>query len=410
MIQFGNWPNTSFMKFFHDSLVILCVLCVALACSSDDQILDAQSDVTFSNDTLAIQDTATEDLTIQDTKPVVPDAVATDNQLPPIEDTTAADTVSVEDTTTPPPDGPSFNEGWIGGPCDSDADCDYDGGYCLTEAEGFPDGLCSLDCDLYCPDEDGMVVTFCIGPAEVDLFGDMGLCTSRCDFSKSNTGCRPGYNCELTERHNDPGTQHFACLPDDGTGTTPVLSDCHEELSNRGVGFSLGINPMDSPSGHPDLVCNIVDPVWVEPTIHGVTFRYASPSGAANPIFASCPLALAMEETAALVAPQGVTDIIHLGVYNCRVISGTNTLSEHGLANAIDIKSVVLSDGSVYDLLSDWEKGVAFPVTDAGSFLKWLAHTMFEMNIYNIILTPEYNAAHADHFHCDLTEGAYFME
>jgi hypothetical protein len=270
--------------------------------------------------------------------------------------------------------------------------------------------MCSLNCDLYCPDAEGMVVTFCIDPSEVSLFGDTGLCTARCDFSESSTGCRPDYMCALLPRFNDADTAHYACIPDDGSQTTPPLTTCQQELSSRGVGFSLGVNPMDHPDGHPNLTCNIVDPVWVNPTIHGITYRYSSPIGDANPIFAACALALAMEETAYLLSSQGVTDIIHLGVYNCRVVSGTDSLSQHGLATAIDIKSVVLATGEEYDILDDWETGAAFPVTDAGSFLKWMAETMFELDIYNIILTPEYNAAHANHFHCDLTPGANFIE
>jgi hypothetical protein len=31
------------------------------------------------------------------------------------------------------------------------------------------------------------------------------------------------------------------------------------------------------------------------------------------------------------------------------------------------------------------------------------------MRIFNIILTPNYNAAHRDHFHVDLTPNAHFL-
>ena len=171
----------------------------------------------------------------------------------------------------------------------------------------------------------------------------------------------------------------------------------------------MAANPRDTVEGQPELVCHVVDPIKVDAVMHDVTYRAVSIEGAPSRIFASCPLALAMEETARLVSSHGVTDIIHLGVYNCRVISGTSKLSEHGLANAIDISGIYLGPEAHYDVYEDWEDGVTMPVTDSGAFLKWFVEQLHMEWIFNIILTPEYNAAHDDHFHCDLTEGSHSL-
>ena len=301
-----------------------------------------------------------------------------------------------------------INKGWIGGPCTADSECSFEGGYCLLEDEGFPNGMCSQNCDLYCPDQDGMVTTFCIPPEEVELFGETGLCTVRCDFGVSDTGCREGYKCVPTPRFGDPGTVINSCIP--GESTPAALTPCYQELIDRGVSFTPAESPDASPDGFPELICHIEDPVWVSPVLHGVTFRYATDDAEAKPIFAGCELALAMEETAAILAEQGVTDLIHLGVYNCRVISGTSSLSEHGRANAIDIKGVKQANGEVVTLQDHWEMNTDFPVTDEGALLKWLAETMYDEWIYNIILTPDYNAAHWNHFHCDLTPGSHYIK
>ena len=194
-----------------------------------------------------------------------------------------------------------------------------------------------------------------------------------------------------------------------GQGESIPLSDCMLELSERGIGFQIGQNPMDSPDGHPDLVCDVKDPVWVDGTMAGVNYRYASAEGAVKRIFAACELALAMHDTATLVAAEGVSDIIHLGVYNCRVISGTSKLSEHAHANAIDISGFRLDDGTIWTVFDDWEDGVADPITSAGDWLLWFANELHVQWIFNIILTPEYNAAHDDHFHADLTPGAHSL-
>jgi hypothetical protein len=194
-----------------------------------------------------------------------------------------------------------------------------------------------------------------------------------------------------------------------GEGEEVALSDCMLELAERGVGFQVGQNPMDSPDGHPDLVCDVTDPVWVDGTMAGVNFRYASETAEVKRIFAACELAIAMHDTATLVAAAGVTDIIHVGVYNCRVISGTSTLSEHAHANAIDISGFRRDDGAVWTVFDDWEDGVEEPITDAGDWLLWFVNELYVQWIFNIILTPEYNAAHDDHFHCDLTPGTHSL-
>ncbi len=126
-------------------------------------------------------------------------------------------------------------------------------------------------------------------------------------------------------------------------------------------------------------------------------------------MFVSCELGLALSKMAKLLAENNVTDVIHSGTYNCRVISGTSKLSQHGLANALDVAALVTAAGDYFEVLSDWEF-TDFPVTEAGSFLKWFAEQMYIEWIFNIILTPNYNAAHADHFHLDLTPGSHSLQ
>ena len=115
--------------------------------------------------------------------------------------------------------------------------------------------------------------------------------------------------------------------------------------------------------------------------------------------------------TSRTTADAGVTALVHYGVYACRVISGTSTLSEHAYGNALDIAGVqVGEDGPYYSVLGDWEIDQPNPMTPGGALLQSFAQTIYDEYIYNIILTPNYNAAHADHLHCDLTPGAHFLD
>ena len=302
-----------------------------------------------------------------------------------------------------------FNQGFIGGACAVDGQCSYTGGFCATSQEGFPNGMCSSPCTKFCPDQTGMATTFCVTSAEVGVSNPPGMCTVRCDFGKSPTGCRPGYSCVKMKRYNDPGTTMMACVPGD-SGAGSKLSTCQEKLLARGVGFSTLPNPKATPKGGSSALCQITDFLSVDPTIAGVAFRASSTKGSKLKLKVKCEFAHALVDMAEEFKAQGVKEVIHWGTYNCRYIGGTKTLSEHGFANAIDIAGFKMNDGSYHSVLKGWEKGVSSPKTPGGKVLKWFADTMYKKHIFNIILTPEYNAAHADHFHVDLTPGSWFKQ
>lgn len=91
-----------------------------------------------------------------------------------------------------------------------------------------------------------------------------------------------------------------------------------------------------------------------------------------------------------------VKRIEHLGSYSCRRIYGraADSWSEHATADAIDISGFVLSDGTRISVLNDWndpgEKGAFLrAVRDGGC------------RVFSTVLSPDYNAAHADHLHMD---------
>lgn len=300
-------------------------------------------------------------------------------------------------------DSPS---GFVGSPCESDVDCDYDGGLCLLD--GFPFGSCSQACEQYCPDRDGHPVTFCADisefPEPLVLDADGG-CVTRCDLGIfPEGGCRAGYGCVVVERANEPDRLQHVCLPDRSSD----LSECHLELAARGVAFEPTVWIDEHPSTHPEMTCSILDPVWVRGPILGVELLDWE-GWIDDEILASCEMALSLTDTIADVRELGVDGLRHMGTYNCRVISGTETLSQHGLADAIDISGFEFEDGSIYTLVDDWEHDTEEPGTKGGAFLYGAAHRWHEAGIWNVILTPNYNTAHDDHFHVDLTPASDFL-
>ncbi|HWD57999.1 MAG TPA: extensin family protein [Stellaceae bacterium] len=91
-----------------------------------------------------------------------------------------------------------------------------------------------------------------------------------------------------------------------------------------------------------------------------------------------------------------VVRIEHLGAYSCRANSGRpGRLSEHAYGLAIDISGFRLSDGSRVSVEHDWRA----PGPKA-AFLHHLAHAA--CGYFSVVLTPDSNADHFNHFHLDL--------
>ncbi len=100
---------------------------------------------------------------------------------------------------------PAFNEGFIGGPCTVDNDCDYEGGYCATSGTGGP-SFCSLPCTAerpFCPDRTGNAETFCI-----DLGDGSAGCAAQCDTAESV--CLADQRCETRTRFSR-SDERFVC-------------------------------------------------------------------------------------------------------------------------------------------------------------------------------------------------------
>ncbi len=292
---------------------------------------------------------------------------------------------------------------FIGAPCTDDSDCGYEAGQCIREDQGFPCGTCSTPCEQLCPDLDGAPETFCIDGADVEI-DSAGYCISKCDPSLlDGNGCRDGYACRVLSRFEDPGASAGVCIPIDLVDGEAETA-CQQTLLELGAVFTPAPAGPESPAGFPGLVCEIEDPVLLYGPINGVGLRYVE-SQTDGPVLVGCETAVSIVGSAAVAQMLGADEIIHIGTYNCRVIAGTSTLSEHGLGRAIDIYGFTLRSGEEVSVLDDWEDGNPDPVTPPGQLLRSFTDQIWAMSLWNIVLTPEFNAAHDNHFHIDRTPG-----
>jgi hypothetical protein len=95
---------------------------------------------------------------------------------------------------------------------------------------------------------------------------------------------------------------------------------------------------------------------------------------------------------------QRVTGVQTLGAYSCRNVVG-NPLgrflrSEHATANAVDIRGFVLTNGRAISVRSQWHGD-----GNEARFLKAVHGRA--CRYFHVVLGPDYNAAHRNHFHLD---------
>lgn len=104
-----------------------------------------------------------------------------------------------------------------------------------------------------------------------------------------------------------------------------------------------------------------------------------------------------MQPMARLHLGRQVVRMEHLGSYNCRRIAGSDSYSQHANGNAIDISAFVLSDGRRVSLIDDWDAP-----DGRSAFLRSIRDGACPL--FSTVLSPDFNRAHADHFHFDQAE------
>lgn len=120
----------------------------------------------------------------------------------------------------------------------------------------------------------------------------------------------------------------------------------------------------------------------------------------------TCPASIALllwqrdvlDRAAEAAFGSPIARIEHLGAYSCRRLYGRDTgpWSEHATANAIDIAGFVLADGTRISVLRDWPGEGA-----KAQFLRRVRDGACDS--FATVLSPDYNEAHADHLHLDMS-------
>lgn len=190
----------------------------------------------------------------------------------------------------------------------------------------------------------------------------------------------------------------------------PAVADCKSWLDLYRLDYTVG------PARE-----GVADPITVTLPLNGVAYRYSGNTTQRTTLFGDCTLMKSLAEAAPIVRAHGVTEIVDIGIYNYRCIDQTKTppncsMSQHAYAKAIDLAAFVTGDGASYSVLNDWVidgSGATCEAATEGdkdTFLHQLICELKADDVWNIVLTPNYNDAHRNHFHVDLTAGSDFIK
>ncbi len=121
----------------------------------------------------------------------------------------------------------------------------------------------------------------------------------------------------------------------------------------------------------------------------------------------TCPLAstlsgwarFGVDRAALQIMGAKLVRIETMGSYSCRNVAGTSRRSGHATANAVDISGFVLADGRRITVAEGWN--AASPQVRA--FLGAVRSSACKR--FGTVLSPDYNAAHRDHFHLEVGSG-----
>lgn len=175
------------------------------------------------------------------------------------------------------------------------------------------------------------------------------------------------------------------------TALTGDFPQCRAVLAAAGVRYTALPARTDGQCGYADAV------------------RFA-PGGARTVAYApaglgvACPVAAALakwewdvvQPAAQRLFASPVVAIDHFGSYSCRRIYGRDagSWSEHSTADAVDIAGFRLADGTRITVARDWQG-----TGPRATFLRTVRNGACDL--FATTLSPDYNAAHADHFHLD---------
>lgn len=203
--------------------------------------------------------------------------------------------------------------------------------------------------------------------------------------------------CGVLPQGREPAKPQVRSSAVTPTIARPEVRACQAQLGRAGSRFS----PL------PDRVygqgCSTLNSVKLEGLAGDISAFSVTNLGPLN-----CPLAngfaawarYGVDRAARQILGSKLVRIETMGSYACRNVAGTNRLSAHAKAEAIDVSGFVLADGRRITITQGWN---ASP--KEREFLRVVHRSACKR--FGTVLGPDYNRAHRDHLHMELGDGSF---
>jgi hypothetical protein len=175
------------------------------------------------------------------------------------------------------------------------------------------------------------------------------------------------------------------------TAHADPLGECTAELDARNVSWKKASRP------------GIAKPVEITGMLGGVTFGAID-----QPLVIDCSLAVSLDEAGRYLKNLGIEKATFSSAYSRRNVRGTNRPSKHSFGLAIDVHTFTGPDLGTIRVDRDYEQGlgddvdcIGAPLTQGGAVLKVIQCQLVRSGLFHLVLSPDYDDAHHDHFHLE---------
>jgi hypothetical protein len=175
----------------------------------------------------------------------------------------------------------------------------------------------------------------------------------------------------------------------------------------------------------PPLPSHVLAPVRLAGPLHGIAIHSELPerkrAKATIEIF-DCRLVLALDDFAQLLAEHGVTEVLHMSAFRSEGERGCTPKyigRQHCGGLAVDVGLLKKADGTTLEVLRDFNGKIGTatcaegagpsPATPAATELWSIVCEAARRGLFHVVLTPNYNDEHHNHFHCEITPEVTWM-
>ena len=188
--------------------------------------------------------------------------------------------------------------------------------------------------------------------------------------------------------------------------------ECEAELVRRKISFVR------------ERARGVRSPVRLTGPLRGIVFRTNLPDKkrATTPWeIADCALILAMHDFSKILVRHGIVEVRHYSMYRppAKSWSLEKIATRHPGAVALDAARFIRKDGSYLDVAEHFDgkigaktcgDGAREGATREARALRQIICETADARLFNVILTPNYNRAHYNHFHLEVTRDVkWFM-